>query len=600
MVSDSRIYISGETIENQYRIEEVRRGMMGIVYLCKDLKNDTAAAIKTFEDRYLDSEENRKMFLEEAAVWIQLDNHPNIVQAYSVKIIDDKPYLFMERIIGNNPRGSTLKDFLFSTMVQEKKMLQFGVHICKGMIHAISKFPDLVHRDLKTENILIGADEIPKISDFGMTMKTSNTDLGDFDPEGYFNPKILARHMMGTPAFSSPEQCLCRTMDTRSDVYSVGCILYHLATKRLPFHKPTVEETIVAHVKEKPVEPIRINAALSKDSSDLILSCLRKDPADRISSFEELFEKLRRIYYSMFGNNPISFTKGKPIIAEERVERALSFVLLGRFSAASKEFDAALQLKPNDPEIQYQFGKLRYMQNRFDEALIFLGEAYQKKPDYYPLLEILGYTYLEKSLYEKAAFYFKSLTKLNPADEKGYLELAKIYIKQKKEFLAEEVLKKGIADSIRKSNLFVLLAEIYRTMNQPQKEKDVLIKFNQQKPGDFETLMRLGEIALQLGAKRESLDWVKKAMEKNIVSFRSWYRIGKLLLELQDTQHALSAWEEAANIGGGNAAFHEGLSKLYFEVRDYESAWTHALRAEDLGGHVEDLKRKIQAKRLRW
>lgn len=600
MVNENRIYLRGELIEGRYIVDEVRRGMMGVVYLCKDAENNAPVAIKTFEDRYLNSEENRKLFLEEMVVWIQLDSHPNIVRAYSVKIIDEKPHLFMERVIGNNPRGATLKDYLFTKMVQEKDMLQIGVHICKGMIHAIGQFPDLVHRDLKSENILLGEDTIPKISDFGMTMKSSQYGEKIFDSEGSFNPKILARHMIGTPAFSSPEQCLCKKIDTRSDIYSVGCILYHLVTKRLPFHKATVEETIVAQVKEKPIEPIRIDPSLSKDSSDLILACLRKNPGERISSFSELFERLRRIYANLFTVNPVSFTQGKPVTAEERVDRALSFVLLGRFSAASKEFDLALQLKPNDPAILFQLGKLRFMQNRFDEALIFLGEAYKKMPNHYPLLEMLGKTYVEKSMLEKALFYFKNLMNLSRDNETGYRELAKIYIKQGKDFLAEEVLKKGILCCARKSNLYVLLAELFRSQNLPLKEKEILLKYYQEKPGDFDTIIRLGEIAFATGAKRDSLEWIKKAMEKNIVSFRSWYRAGKLFLDLHDTQHALEAWAEAANTGDGDALFHRGLADLYFEVRDYESAWTHALRSEDLGGDVEELKRKIQAKRLRW
>lgn len=283
----------GDLILSRYFVEETRRGGMGIVYLCVDRASHKPVAIKTFEDRYLDSERNRKKFLEEACTWIELGSHPNIVRAYSVFLIDEKPYLLIERVASQQYRGATLKDYIYSNPITEQDILQIGIHICDGMLYAQRKFPGFVHRDLKTENILITQEGEPKISDFGLTLRQNpheeNDDIDNsFTLPSRDNSLDLARLVQcleGAPAYASPEQCLGKSLDTRSDIYSFGIILYALVVKSPPFHRSTVEETLLAHLSETPIEPIRKNPAIQPSLSKLIMDCLEKEPNRRVSSF---------------------------------------------------------------------------------------------------------------------------------------------------------------------------------------------------------------------------------------------------------------------------------------------------------------------------
>ncbi|HQH73188.1 MAG TPA: protein kinase, partial [bacterium] len=125
----------GDRIGGRYLIEEIRRGNMGIVYLASDLDTSQPIALKTLETRYLDSQRNRDAFMREASTWIQLERHPNIVQAYSLQQFGSQPYLLLERILTRNLRGSTLKDLIFTEPVSIQRMIQIGIHICDGMIH---------------------------------------------------------------------------------------------------------------------------------------------------------------------------------------------------------------------------------------------------------------------------------------------------------------------------------------------------------------------------------------------------------------------------------------------------------------------------------
>jgi len=506
-------YVEGELIDQRYLVDAVRRGMMGVVYLCQDTRTNNPIAIKTFEDRYLNTEKNRRLFLEEAATWIQLGSHPNIVRAYCLKMLNEKPHLIMERIIGDSSRGATLKDYLFSHVIDERKMIQIAIHICNGMIHAIQKFPTWVHRDLKSENILLGQDQLPKITDFGMTMSASTTEVEELDVsylyKGSFYPKQLAFRMVGTPAFASPEQCLCKPIDTRADIYSFGCILYNLVTRRLPFHCPSVEETIIAQVKEQPVRPREYNSGISVEFECVILTCLRKNPLDRFLSFNALYEELRGVYCDLYHSEPVSFEEGAPISYDEYLDRAWSFVLLGNFSLACKQLEYARRLEPDNKETHYHLGQMRYMQGKFDEALIHLEEAVLEYPEDLDVLEALGKTYLEKEKLGKAALCFETMLSLDAEDEVPYIYLARTYEKLGKMKLTEEVLQNGMKHCPDSSYLLFQCANFYQRIGAYKKEKKMLSTFVKTHPEDIDCLLRLSELCLFIGQKADALHWAK-------------------------------------------------------------------------------------------
>ena len=599
---ESSTYLIGDWLEGRYRIEDIRKGSMGIVYLCADSRTDRPIAFKTFEDRYLNSEESRRRFLEEALVWIQLEHHPNIIQAYLLTLIDGKPHLLVERVMADNPRGATLKDFYFSRAVPQRATVQIAIHICSGMVHALRKFPNLVHRDLKMENILIGADEMPKISDFGMSLMWEQIPRSPLPSKHSWQDKIrpleLSGRMEGTPAFASPEQCLCQPLDTRSDIYSFGCILYQMTTKRLPFCKSTVEEHIVAHLREIPVPPAERNPIVHPLVSSLILKCLEKKPEKRYSNFEALRFDLETIYLQLVAEPAKSFTHEIPLTLEERLDRAKSYLLLRRFKEVEKELDEAYRLNRHSPEIPLLQGKLSLLQKNYSAAIAGFEKAMFLKPDDPSIYELLGRTYAEQNLLTDAVHSFRVAVRLKPAMLSAYLELAEIFQKQNAGLQAEQILLEGLKYCADRSRLYTALADLYHRSEDWKKEREAIAKAIEANPTVTENLIRLAILCLQTNDRRAALKWARQAVEMEPDSFAAWYGLGSVYEKIQDWVKAAEAWSKASTLSRGNSHFQAELSALYYRLRRYDEAWQHAVHAEEMGGDVESLKREIQRKRF--
>ncbi|RJP30567.1 MAG: serine/threonine-protein kinase [Candidatus Omnitrophota bacterium] len=596
-------FLTGELIEDRFRIDEIRKGAMGIVYLTTDVRTQKPIAIKTFDDRFFCSEKNRQCFVDEALMWIQLGSHPNIVRAYSIQFIQNKPHLFLERVIPDNPRGATLKDFLFTHVPTEKEMLQFGIHMCNGIIHAGRVFPNFVHRDLKSENILIGTDKIPKISDFGMTLRWEQIDSQSTTDSKYkwqekIRPLELAGRMEGTPAFASPEQCLCKPLDVRSDIYSFGCILYHLATKRLPFYKETVEEHIVAHLREIPLSPLKMNPGISSTFSSIILICMNKKPEERFPDFQSLCDELIIHFEQLTAEKPIIFVNENPLKAEEYVERALSFALLQRFPEALEELDKAAEIDPLRQEIWLYRGKIHFQKQDFSKALECFNKAKSYPPESAELYEWLGKTYLARDQKNEGLNCLHEAVRIDPSRTSAYEELTKLYIRLHNFLKAEQTLLEGMCTVSNSFELYILLADVYSHLGDLRKEREALLSALAQKKDDVELILRAAHICLRLHDKREALRWARRAEEHQPKSFEAWFRLGEIYLKNQDLITAAEAWNIAAMTGEGDHSFYADLSDLHFRLRRYEDAWQYALRAEELGAEVEVLKRTIQAKRL--
>ncbi len=601
-------FLTGDVIEDRYRVDEIRKGGMGIVYLTTDLQHDKPVAIKTFDDRFFQSEANRRQFYEEALMWIELGNHPNIVRAYSLQYIHEKLHLLLERVIPSNPRGATIKDYIYSTVLSVKDMLQFAIHICNGMIHANSRFTNFVHRDLKSENILIGKDKIPKISDFGMTIRWEQIEEPSTVQSKYkWEEKIrvgeLATRMEGTPAFASPEQCMCKVLDTRSDIYSFGCILYNIVTKRLPFYGETVEEQIISQLREYPTPPDRLNTTIPSTFSAIILTCLNKKPEDRYSNFEILRDELSSLFEYQFSESPVAFTKELPFQVDEYVDRALTFFLFHRTSKALEELNAAAALEPLRQEIWLYQGRIYYAQENYSKALESFNKAKLYPPLSADLLEWLGKTYnMRKQIHECLDCWHEAL-RIDPSRITVYRELTHLYIQLKNFKKAVQILQDGLETKTNPAVLNGLLADVYNCVGDTKKERAALIAVLQVEPDDVPSLLRLARIHMQLREKREAMRRVKQAEYLQPQGFEAWRQIGNIYLENQELITGAEAWGIAAMTGEGDHHFYAELADLYYRLRRYEDAWNHTLRAEELGGDVELLKRNIQAKRFtldRW
>ena len=262
----------GQTISHYKVLEKLGEGGMGVVYKAHDSTLDRDVALKFLPPHVAGSEQDKSRFLQEAQAAAAL-NHPNICTIYGIEEHDGQHFIVLEFVDGH--------------MLQEKKQnlplkqaLEIGIQIADGLAAAHEK--GIVHRDIKPENIMIRKDGAAQIMDFGLAKLRGATRL---TKEG---------STVGTAGYMSPEQIQGLEVDHRTDIFSLGVILYEMLTGQSPFKG--VHETAIAYeiVNVDPPPMATVKPDLDPEIDAIILDCLAKDPADRYQSAAELARNLRR------------------------------------------------------------------------------------------------------------------------------------------------------------------------------------------------------------------------------------------------------------------------------------------------------------------
>ncbi len=250
-------------------IDEVARGGMGIIYKARDTVLGRVVAFKILGENLRDNETAVKYFLREARAAAAL-SHPNIVTIFDAGEQDGEYYMAMEFV-----EGTTLKQLVQrSGKMNGKKLRYVLVNCCRALHYAHSK--GVIHRDIKSGNVMLTRDKALKIMDFG---------LAKFLRE-YQNNHT---QQVGTPFYMSPEQIIGKDIDFRSDLYGLGCTLFECATGKVPFYKGDLS---YHHLHTEPPRPRSMNPELSKEMEQIILKLLAKDPDERFQSAKELLESL--------------------------------------------------------------------------------------------------------------------------------------------------------------------------------------------------------------------------------------------------------------------------------------------------------------------
>jgi tetratricopeptide (TPR) repeat protein len=297
-------------------IERLGVGGFGSVWKARDKELDRTVAIKIPRASGMTAEEQEKFFREARAA-AQL-RHPSIVSVHEVGRDGDSVY-----IVSDFVRGVTLGDWLTGQQLTSREAAELCAKIADALHHAHEQ--GIVHRDLKPANIMIDGDGGPHLMDFGLARR----EVGEVTV-------TMDGQVLGTPAYMSPEQAQGEghTADRRSDVYSLGVMLFQLLTGELPFRG---NARMITHqvIHDPAPSPRKFNAVIPKDLETITLKCLEKDPARRYSSAAELAEELRR------------FLRGEPIHARpvSRTERAARWVRRNKVvSALSSAIAIALLL----------------------------------------------------------------------------------------------------------------------------------------------------------------------------------------------------------------------------------------------------------------
>jgi hypothetical protein len=258
-------------------LEVLGHGGMGVVYKARQLGLNRLVALKMVLAGVNASPHELGRFRAEAEAVAQL-THPNIVQIFEIGEQNGCPYLALEYIA-----GGSLAAQLDGTPVVPRQAAQIVLALSRAMQHAHET--GIVHRDLKPANVLLGADGVPKITDFGLAKRDSD----------HAHAQTQTGTIMGSPSYMAPEQAAGRTSEIgpATDIYALGVILYELLTGRPPFKGSTLMETIEQVRENDPAPPRFLQPKIPRDLETICLKCLEKSPRRRYESAADLGADLR-------------------------------------------------------------------------------------------------------------------------------------------------------------------------------------------------------------------------------------------------------------------------------------------------------------------
>ena len=269
--------LEGKLLGNRYEIvEKIGNGGMATVYRATDKVLKRNVAVKILRDEFTTDEEFIKRFEVEAQSAARL-THPNIVSIYDVGVEDNLHYIVMELI-----QGKTLKEII----LEEKGPLpwKWSVNVAIQIASALETAHknNIIHRDIKPHNIIITEDGIAKVTDFGIAKAASNSTITAFGTT------------MGSVHYFSPEHARGGYTDAKSDLYSLGVVLYEMVTGKVPFDADTPVSVALKHMQEKPKEPIEVNPNVPIAVNKIIMKALQKDTTLRYQTATEMLQDLRK------------------------------------------------------------------------------------------------------------------------------------------------------------------------------------------------------------------------------------------------------------------------------------------------------------------
>ncbi len=293
----------------KYEVQSILgKGAMGIVYKALDPDIDRQVAIKTIRfdlaSEETDNEEIMQRFIREAQAAGKL-THPNIITIFDVGREEDLTYIVMQYIEGPSLQRLIAQGEKFTVPEVTKLMEQ----VCSGLDFAHQH--GIVHRDIKPGNILLDKNRRPYICDFGVARVDTST-------------LTQSGTAVGTPSYMSPEQVMGKKVDKRSDIFSVGCILYEFLTGRRPFEAESITTVIYKIINEQPPSLSEVKKGLPAGFEKVICKALAKDPNDRYQNCNQLADDLRNLDRLSDKTIAVTVTREAPIPEEEEKEEEVT------------------------------------------------------------------------------------------------------------------------------------------------------------------------------------------------------------------------------------------------------------------------------------
>jgi tetratricopeptide (TPR) repeat protein/tRNA A-37 threonylcarbamoyl transferase component Bud32 len=559
----------GSIKENRYIIQSVLKGGMGVVYIALDQARSKFIAIKTFQDKYLWEETISAQFSREAEIWVNLGKHRNIVQAEMVKIIDGKPFVFIEYV-----QGKDLETRLREGRLAIDTATDYAIQFCQGMSYAFTTL-GLVHRDIKPSNCFITRENVLKISDFGLGKLAieSSRERESSEMNIQKDSDILSSAaMVGTLPFMAPELFSdIKGASIKTDIYAFGVMLYTMVTGKNPFMDEDPTEIIDRHVTLTPENPVLLNPAVPPSMKDMLLKCLEKDPDARYNSFDEINEELKKLYSEVAGHEYAEKDQDDAFTEEDWIKKGISLASLSFHKEALITFDEALKLNPRSPAKIHKCTSYTAL-GQFDEGLQCIDEILTIHPDHWKIWFQKGDTLRQAGRFDEALACLKKALTLTSQTSAIIGQIGKIFEEQGKLSEALEYYEQALSQNAKIAEVWDCKGSLLMKMNRYETAQECFSEATEINPRFIDAWYHRATAFYELGFFTEAIKAHNLALSLNGEFSPSLIGLGNCYRELKDFNRALEFYNKALILSPENIDAHLAKVRLLIDNSYFEEA----------------------------
>lgn len=529
----SKELIEGATLAGRYEIiEEIGSGGMGTVFKAIDKKINEKVAVKVIKPEVAFNKDSIERFGNELKIARKI-SHKNVCRMYSLEEAGEIKFITMEYVSGENLRMLMRRIGQFS--------IRKSIFIAKQLYEGLSEAHRLgvVHRDLKPHNIMIDEKGNTKIMDFGIAR---SQEIKGITESGM---------IIGTPEYMSPEQTEGERIDHRSDIYSLGCVLYEMLTERVPFEGDTPIAVGIKHKSEKPRDPKELNPNIPKDLSRLILKCLEKDKKERYQSTAAILADLEAIDKGIPTTDRI-IPKKNSVLLKKKKKKVFILALVILFSAIIVLI--TLRFIPFSSifsdEDTFSSG-IKYLENKkYSKAIGQFKKSLFENPNNFEAQLIIANILKEQGKIDESIQEYKKAIVINEEDSRPYKHLGEL-LEQKNDIKKAMNYYKKYLEIEPESKDFVLVDQKVKKLAnqlQPKREtaKQERIKKASQKPTQFEpTLIEKARDYVKFSMYEDAITLLEKEIKEHLKNAEAHFLLGQSYLHINEEEKSEVSFNRA-------------------------------------------------------